>query len=493
MKLWTQALLALLSGTSITSSLAPYSLWWSAVVGLAVLLFVLSNSSKRHAFFIGWCFGLGMFGTGISWVYVSIHLYGNAPVWLAFSLTLIFAAALALLSGLGCYLLRTINPHSARIDLMLFPAIWVLGEWLRTWLLSGFPWLFAGYAHVQGPLQGWAPITGVFGISFIVAFSAAALVCFARLSASLKGLSIISVAAFWFAGMYLSPALWTSATGESVSVGLVQANIDQNEKWMASKIPSHIVLQEQLTQPLWGQDIVLWPESAIPMIHHRADGVLQRLEDKARANGSTFISGIPYQDLENVKVYNGIVALGDKPGLYLKQKLVPFGEFMPLESLLRGVIDFFDLPMSSFSPGPKNQDYFQHGDYSIAPLICYEAVYPSLLLGHTSGVPDILLTISNDTWFGTSIGPLQHLEMAQMRALELGRSMIRGTNNGVSALITPFGEVTKQTAQFKQEVLSGEASIQQGTTPFAKLGSWPVLGLSFLCLFWSISIKQRQS
>ena len=493
MKLWTQALLALLAGTSITASLAPYSMWWSAIIGLALLLYVLNDASKRRAFFLGWCFGLGLFGTGISWVYVSIHLYGNAPAFLAGILTLLFASGLALLSGMACYLLRLINPHSALIDLLLFPAIWVIGEWLRTWLLSGFPWLFAGYAHVQGPLQGWAPVIGVFGISFIIALSAGFIACFARLSFRSKVTTGLVVTVFWLSGMLVSPAQWTSPTGDHVRVGLVQANIDQNEKWLASKIPAHIVLQEQMSEPLWGHDLVLWPESAIPMIHHRAQRVLNRLQNKAISSGSTFITGIPYQDQNTAKVYNSIVTLGEQPGMYQKQKLVPFGEFMPLENLLRGIIDFFDLPMSSFSAGPENQAYFQLGQHSVAPLICYEAVYPALLLQHPAGVPDLLLTISNDTWFGTSIGPLQHLEMAQMRALELGRSMIRGTNNGVSALITPYGEISHRSEQFKQQVLSGRVIVQQGDTPFSKLGSWPVLGLSFLILVWAVLVRPKMA
>lgn len=490
MNAWASAFAAPSAGILLTLSLAPISIWPAAIVGLLLLLWALQHCSVKAALWRGWLFGLGLFGSGASWVYVSIHLYGNAPVPLAAFLTVLWCMGLALLSAFTCALLRWINPQSSALDIALFPALWVLGEWLRTWLLTGFPWLFIGYAHVDGPLQGWAPIGGVLSISFILAFTAAWLfqLLTERRLAKLAPVGAI-VISLWSIGLSLDANRWTTDTGETLDVGLVQANIDQSEKWQPDKLGQHIALQLRLSESLWHADVVLWPEAAIPMMYHQAEPLLRDLEARAQQQQTHFISGIPYRDPSNNAVHNSIVNLSEQRQLYFKRQLVPFGEFMPLESLLRGLIDFFDLPMSSFSAGPSDQGYLKIGDYKAAALICYEAVYLNLVKATDRLPPDILLTISNDTWFGSSFGPLQHLQMARMRALEWGRSMLRGTNNGVSALIGPDGRLLQQTEQFRQQVLRGSVPIRQGETPYAQFGTWPIL---LLCLALSVLTVLRR-
>jgi apolipoprotein N-acyltransferase len=191
-----------------------------------------------------------------------------------------------------------------------------------------------------------------------------------------------------------------------------------------------------------------------------------------------------HKDAESgdISIYNSVVGLGAGSGIYHKRRLVPFGEYLPLDSLLRGLINFFDLPMSDFSPGPNKAAMIRAGEYKLAPFLCYEIVYPDLVRA-SAAEADILLTISNDTWFGDSNGPLQHMEMARMRALENGRYLIRSTNNGVTAFVDYKGQVTQQLPQFTQDVLRGEVKVMQGTTPFTRFGHWPTLLLAFTLLF----------
>ncbi len=479
-KPWLRNLLAIVAGALITLSLAPFEVGAAGVASLLLLLFLLANCSPRAALVRGWFFGVGLFGSGASWVYVSIHVYGYAPVPLAVLLTLLFCLGLALLSALTCYIYRRLVAHDGYLSLAVFPALWVLGEWLRTWLLSGFPWLFAGYAQIDGPLHGWVPLVGVFGISYLLALSAVC--CFLLLQRRKNYWLLIPGLAPWLLGPLLATISWVTPLNEQLTVGMVQANVPQEEKWLASKIPEHIRLYEELTEKLWGKQIIVWPEAALSiMLQANAEPITERLDQRARDHNSAFFTGIPYRNPDGT-YYNGIVALGTGSGIYFKRRLVPFGEYVPMESMLRGLIDFFDLPTSHFTPGPAEQGFLQANDLTVAPFICYEVVYPNLLPTGNTRLPDLLLTISNDTWFGASIGPLQHLQMARMRALELGRSMIRSTNNGVSALIDANGNVTAQTAQFTQEVLTGSIQLYSGKTPYARFGNSALLLFCAACL-----------
>ncbi len=489
-KPWLQNLLAIFAGALVTVSLAPFNVGAASVASLALLLLLLSNCSPGAAFVRGWFFGVGLFGSGASWVYVSIHVYGFAPVPLAVFLTLLFCLGLALLSAVTCYIYKRVLAHDGYLSLAVFPALWVLGEWLRTWLLSGFPWLFIGYSQIDGPLHGWAPVLGVFGISYLLALSA---VCvFLWLQGRRNYWLLVPGLAPWLAGPLLATISWVTPLNDELTVGMVQANVAQEEKWLPSKTAEHISLHEKLTEALWGKQIIVWPEAAIPMLHANAQPILDQLDQRAQQGNSTFFTGIPYLNSDGT-YYNSIVALGRGDGVYFKRRLVPFGEYVPMENILRGLIDFFNLPTSHFTPGPAEQGFLQAGDLKVAPFICYEVVYPNLLPTGDTPLPDFLLTISNDTWFGASIGPLQHLQMARMRALELGRSMLRSTNNGVSALIDANGAITARTAQFTQEVLTGSIQLYSGKTPYARFGNGALLLFCAVCVALPLLRRKAKS
>ncbi|MEH6582763.1 MAG: apolipoprotein N-acyltransferase [Halioglobus sp.] len=477
-------ILAPLAGALVTLSLAPFSIWPAGIVSCIVLVHLLSTCTPRQALWRGWLYGLGLFGTGVSWVYVSIHVHGHAAAPLAVLLTALFCAGLALVHALFAWSYTRFVRELPGGMLVGFPALWVLFEWLRSWLLTGFPWLYLGYAHIDTWISGWAPILGVYGLSFICAITASCLYLAWRSRHCVSWLTYaVIITSLWVGGSQLKPIEWVAPASETpLSVALYQPNIPQEKKWDPSWYQPILEKYRSAMTPLYGYDIVVWPESAIPSFLQQSQEFLDPIAQQATDSDTALITGIPYRAPGSKAYYNSIVALGQGEGVYHKQRLVPFGEYVPLEKQLRGLIEFFDLPMSSFSAGEKAQAPLRAGAYRVAPFICYEVVYPDLV-ARSARSADLLITISNDSWFGHSIGPLQHLQMAQMRALENGRYMIRGTNNGISAVIDHRGKIRDQTEQFVETTLLTEARVLLGNTPFSSLGSLPVLGGCATALF----------
>lgn len=494
---WIGNGIALIAGALITLTLAPFNIWPLALIACMTLYIGLSELSARQAGIRSWWFGLGLFASGTSWVYVSIHDYGAASAPLAFFLTVLFVAGLAFFLALFGWLwarfFRQSN-HSTS-NALAFAALWVAIEAFRGWFLTGFPWLYIGYSQLHGPLAGFAPIGGVWLISFILAFSSVLLLILlknqqwqSRLTAALL-LPIL-----WVSGFALQSLEWTQPSGDPLSVTAIQGNIEQNLKWDPTQIEAQLLLYQSLTLNAAPSDLIIWPETAVPILKDQAQGYLNSMDRIIGRQDSALITGLPLRqndDNGNLRYYNAITTLGDSQGEYLKQKLVPFGEYVPLQDLLRGLIAFFDLPMSDFARGSNQQPPLNAKGYKIAPYICYEVVYPEFAT-KLAAQSDILLTISNDTWFGTSIGPMQHLQMAQMRALEAGRWMIRATNNGVSALIDPQGQISATVPQFQQAVLRGSVVPMQGLTPYLRWQSWPLILLCALCLIPAVLQRKLQ-
>lgn len=480
---WPGHLLALAAGPLVTLSLAPFSLVPAGIFALVLLALLLERLSPAQAFARGWWFGAGFWLSGASWVYVSIHDYGYAPVPLALALTLAYCLSLALLHSLFAWSYVRFLRQRPGGRWLGFAGLWVLWEWFRSWALTGFPWLYVGYAHLHSPLAGWVPLGGVFAASLITALSGAALAQW--LTPHRSRIALVAVLALWLGGWGLQWIDWTRPKGEPVSVALVQANVPQQMKWDETYFNDTLRLYRDLSAPLWSQaQIVVWPEAAIPAFYQQARPFIDGQAALAAQHGHALIAGVPYRAEPSAghprgAIHNSIVTLGEGSGVYHKQRLVPFGEYVPLERWLRGLIRFLDMPMSNFSAGPPNQPPLRAAGLDLGPLICYEVVYPDLVaewLPHS----DALITISNDAWFGRSIGPLQHLQMAQMRALEAGRPMIRGTGNGVTALIDHRGRITAQAPQFQRTTLTGAIQPMEGVTPFARTGVWPSILFSAL-------------
>ncbi|MDD2055266.1 apolipoprotein N-acyltransferase [Pseudomonas putida] len=490
---WPGNLLAMAAGALTTLTLAPFDIWPLSLLILAIFYRGLRELSPRQAAGRGWCYGFGLFGAGTSWIYVSIHTYGGASALLAGLLMLAFIAAIALFFALPAWLwARWIRRNEAPLaDAMAFAALWVGQEAFRGWFLTGFPWLYSGYSQLDGPLAGLAPLGGTWLISFALALTAALLCNAPRLLKNARKLFIavgaVLLVAPWALGLALKHHAWTEPSGEPLSVAAVQGNIEQSLKWDPAQLNAQLALYRDLTFSSKRVDLIIWPETAIPVLKDQAEGYLNMLGNFAADRRSALITGVPIrQEVHHEKRYfNGITVVGEGDGTYLKQKLVPFGEYVPLQDLLRGLIAFFDLPMSDFARGPADQPMLQAKGYQIAPFICYEVVYPEFAAS-LSARSDLLLTISNDTWFGTSIGPLQHLQMAQMRALEAGRWMIRATNNGVTGLIDPFGRITAQIPQFERGILYGDVVPMHQLTPYLRWRSWPLVMVCGLLFGWAL-------
>ncbi len=488
---WPGNLLALVAGTLTTLSLAPFDIWPLALLSVALLYLGLRETAAKQAAQRGWCYGFGLFASGVSWVYVSIHDFGAASPALAGLLTLGFVAGLALffalLGWLWVRLLR--NRHSALGDALAFAALWLALDALRGWILTGFPWLYIGYSQLDGPLAGLAPLGGVWLLSFAVALSATLLAAIPRLLTDKARLAaVVLLLSPWLAGLALEDHAWTTSKGEPLTVAAVQGNVAQSMKWDPKKLEMQLLLYRDMTFGSRPADLIVWPETAVPILKEHAEGYLTMMAGFANQRESALITGVPVRQPNaagELRYYNGLTSTGDGAGTYLKQKLVPFGEYVPLQDLLRGLIAFFDLPMSDFARGESGQPLLQAKGLQIAPYICYEVVYPEFAAG-LAAQSDLLLTVSNDAWFGRSIGPLQHLQMAQMRALEAGRWMIRATNNGITVLIDPYGQITEQIPQFEQAVLYGDVTPMQGLTPYLRWRSWPLIAVCMLLLGWAL-------
>ncbi|MDG1064903.1 MAG: apolipoprotein N-acyltransferase [Luminiphilus sp.] len=485
-------LFPIIAGALFVPGLAPMSAWPSTLLSVAALLYLMHHQSQHSAFLIGWLYGVGLFGAGASWVYVSINVYGQAPPPLAGALTALFCLGLAILTGLQMVFYRRCSRELKTPSPLLFAAIWVLFEWLRSWLLTGFPWLYVGYIALDTPAAGWAPVLGVYGLSFVIVGFSAAIGCLAlhRDDALRRGWAgtLIWVTIILM-GLPLNAISWTQNTTVPITAALYQPNISLEKKWDRRYFPT---IQQQYTDNslphFKNVDLVLWPESALPAYRDRVDDYLNHISTIAHETETTLITGIPTRD-ENGR-YNSIIALGLGAGEYRKQKLVPFGEYVPFEQSLRGLIKFFDLPMSNFIPGPNVPPILSTGTLNVASFICYEVVYPDFVWTGAR-TAEVLITVSNDSWFGRSMGPLQHLQMARFRALETGRPLLRGTNNGVSAIIDHKGELLVTAPQFEEIVITGEVQPKTGLTPIMWLGSTPTLTFCGLLIF-ATGLRRRR-
>ena len=471
---------SLAAGALLPFGLAPYDLWPLMLVSAAGLYWVLTRNNARPLR-DGWLFGVGKYGLGASWIYVSIHVYGDAPPPLAALLVALFVAAMALFPAAGAWLFLRFRAKHATVDAIWFAIAWTLLEWLLTWFLTGFPWLFAGYAMLDTPLEALAPVGGVLLVGFAAVLTAACLVSWR------KWTSWIAAALPWIAAWLIADMPWTES-GQAHRVALVQGNIPQEIKWDADGASATFERYAALSAPVWDRHLVVWPEGVFYTGTRRAQAFLSAMS--TRAEGTLVLGVVVGEDApEGAKYYNAALATGAGDGYYRKERLAPFGDFVPLQGMLRGLIGFFDLPMSSLSPGEPGQPPLRgtHG-ITLGMAICYEIAYPELVR-QRAAVADALITLSNDTWFGESIGPLQHMQIARMRALENGRYVLRATNNGVTAIVDANGRVASRLPQFESGVLTGVFRRTRGTTPFARFGS--MLVVVPLVLFLAVVIGVR--
>ncbi len=474
-----QLLLSLALGAASVLAFAPFNLGLLALFALAVLLQLLWHApGAAPAARIGYAFGLGLMGFGVFWLRISINEFGGVTPLLAVSATGLFVLSVALYFALSAWLIKRFGPsrNPLLFMLMVAPAAWLLVEWLRSWLLTGFPWLSLGYSQLDLPLAGFVPLLGVLGTGALLVFSAGLLNLWRRLW------PVLLLLALWAAGLALSWLDWTEPAGEPLQASLVQGNIPQQDKWKSELFMPSIHQYLSLTEQAGDAQLVIWPETAISAFDSDVEeSVLQPLHALMQGQGRDLLSGIVARQ-EDGSYYNAMISFGvSGRNHYYKRHLVPFGEYLPLRPLLGGVLDFLQIPMSDFSVGGDQKPLVPLAGHPVGVNICYEDAFAGEVL---RALPEaaFLVNASNDAWFGESLAPHQHLQIARMRALESGRYLLRATNTGISAIIDPRGEIRAQAPQFTQAVLTGRIQPMQGMTPYARWQDVPLLVLATMLL-----------
>ena len=483
---------ALLAGAALVLAFAPFGLWPIAVPALAAFLLALQGRDTRGAFAIGWLFGVALLGLGVAWIRISLNEFGNMPAAAANALMLLFVAAMALYYGLLGALVQRLSLHVRpwAAALLLFPGLWVLLEWLRGWLFTGFPWLSVGTGQIDGPLRGLAPVLGVYGLSLAVAFSAGLLVCALRWRGRPALAAAGTLVLLWAGAGLMARLDWTRPAGAPLTVSVIQGNVEQSVKWDADGLLPTLGIYLGLTGEHLDSDVVVWPETAVPdFLHNVERSLITPLAETAREHATEVVIGLPVMETAE-RYYNGLISLGSADDRYYKRHLVPFGEFLPFAAQLRPLIDWFEVPMSNFSRGRVARPLLQVGPHAVGASICYEDVFAAEV---RQALPDarFLINVSNDAWFGDSLAPHQHLQSARLRALENGRWLVRATNTGISAIIDPRGRVSARLPLFERAVLTGEITPRVGSTPFAAAGSAVALMLAVALVLAALLLRRR--
>jgi apolipoprotein N-acyltransferase len=470
-----EELLAAIAGAVLPLAFAPFGFFWLAPLSYATLFFLWRDTTPGRAFVLGGIYGFVSFLTGLHWIYFSVHDVGLLPVGTSVVLTIALPGVLALyIGGLGAIAARWFPTTGLVAWLGILPALWVLTEWLRGWLFTGFGWLAAGYTQTDSWLMGYAPVLGILGMSWAVllcAGCALALVVGKTRERAVAASVLVVVAG---TGYGLGTLRFTPANDEERTIAIVQGAIPQTYKYDPAQLLPTVALYRRLTEASHGHDLIIWPEAAIPDFFERWRGPLEEIAQRAAQHGSVLMLGILGVHAETRAGQNVLVAMTDPPSVYVKRHLVPFGEFYPVPDFVRAWLRLNNLPSTDMSSGVPEQPPLAAGGERIAVTICYEDLFGAEQL-HSLPDATLLVNVANDAWFGDSIGPPQHLQIARVRAAEAGRYMLRATNTGVSAVVDPTGAVVDTLPSFEAGVLTATVRGHTGLTPYARWGNYPVV------------------
>lgn len=465
-------LLAAALGALGVLAYAPFDLFWLApAVWLGLLLLLRTAGSVRQAALTGFAFGLGFFLCGVSWVYVSLSVFGGMPWWLAGIAAFLFCTVMALFPLLAGAAFKRWQPATDWRQAVFLAVLIALADWLRSWIFTGFPWLAAGYSQTPpSPLAGFAPLLGVHGLSLFVVLAGTLLICRWR--------GALVVVALLATGFALRQVAWTTPDGDPIRVALIQGNVPQEMKFRPEALVRTLNLYRELIEAHPAQ-LTLLPETAIPIFFDQLPPeYVGALKAAAARQGGDLILGTLTGDNEHY--WNSALSLGASPlQTYSKTHLVPFGETIPPG--FSWFMQLATIPMSSFARGPERQPPLAVAGRQVAVNICYEDAFGEEII---AALPQagILANLSNTAWFGRSLAQPQHLQIARMRAIETGRPMLRATNTGMTAVIAADGTVTATLPPFTQGVLQAEVTAHQGLTPYARFGNGPALALCVLLL-----------
>jgi len=521
--LWLKGRLALgllLGGALHALSFAPDPLpqWALSPLQLCTMAWLVTcvwrAPTGLYAARRAWFFALGHFVVGLYWLTISMHVYGSMPMPLAIVALVALSAYLALFASLAAWLVHQIKAVTrSSLSAMVWASFawasaWTVSEWLRATLFTGFPWLNIGYAHVDSWFAGWSSVLGLYGVTFVTAFNAAAIATLvgthARAQTSLRALIGVLAILFALSGLLLRHIKWSTPTGAPLVARLVQGNVDQGVKFT----PDHLykIIQEHLRlaatpvpvvspQP----QVVLLPETVMAVFQHQiAPAAWQAWIDIAKTQRSTLLIGSALYDSKTGAYTNSVIGIDGSTTVqqlsnatmaqrYDKSHLVPFGEFVPFG--FRWFVNLMSIPLGDFTRGTSKQKPFVIDGQRLAPNICYEDIFGEELLPAvrgTTGAQDgatILANFSNLAWFGDSWALRQHWQMSRLRAIETSRPMLRATNTGATGAIDHRGRDIAQLPPNRVGVLDTTIQGQQGLTPYVRLGNGLILGISVLILF----------
>ena len=478
-----------MAGAALSFAFAPFGLWPLAVLAPALLFALWQDAPPRRAAWLGFLFGAGTFGAGTWWLYISIHGFGEAPVWLTIVLIVALVAIMAAWQALLGYLAARLLPAGGAARWLIgLPGLWLLVEWWRGWFLSGFPWLSLGYSQTDTPLAALAPVGGVYLLSAVLALAAGALLALRRGARAARMAALAVLVAPWVAALALQRVSWTQADGAPVTVAVAQGAVPQDLKWqIQNRLPTR-ELYRGLNERVLGTRLIVWPESALPELANDAQDFLRQVYGAAHARGSDILMGVVRADGDDY--YNSILALGDEVAFYDKRHLVPFAEYFPVPAFVRSWLRLLSLPYSDFKRGRAGQAPLVVGGLKVAATICYEDAFGSEQLGSLRDA-NLLVNVTNDAWFGRSPARFQHFQIARLRALESGRYLIRAANDGVSAVVGPKGEILAEAAEYRPTVLQGTVQPLRGLTPYARAGNGPVVAVGLFAVLFAASRGRR--
>ena len=476
--------LASVAGLLLTLSFAPYHYAYLSIPALMFLYRSWTVLNIKSAMLVAYLFGLGLFASGIWWTYISIHDFGGADAISASLISFLLIAVWSLFPALVAFLVkRFVSTENAWLKIAAIAWLWVAVEYLRGyWLLNGFPWLQIAYSQIETPLAGFAPLIGVYGVGFLLAVSAFVVMEMISNKSFLKS-GLLFLLLCWGTGAGLKNIAWTHAIGEPISITLVQGNIAQSEKWQPEQRLNSLKTYQALTEQHWqDSQIIIWPETAIPAFYHQVqDFFLKPLAVAAKQHHVDLVVSMPTKG-EGKSYFNSAVVLGAEQHFYHKNHLLPFGEYLPLQPLSGWILDQLNIPLGDFTPGADKQTLLFAAGYPFITTICYEDAFGEQLTRQLSEAA-FIVNVTNDAWFGDTSQAYQHFQMAQMRALETGRYLVRATNTGVTGFIAPDGRILKQAPTFTSIAITEHIVPMAGITPYAYLGDNLIFFIILLGLF----------
>ncbi len=480
----SRVLLPVILGAVCVLGFSPFYLYPISILSLIGLMHCWQQcETAKQAALTGFMFGLGLFGTGIYWIFISLHTYGGMPGIMAGLSTFLLAAFLSLFPAITGVLSKHISARQKHAFLLAVPIFWALSDWVRSWIFTGFPWLTMGYSQLpHSPLAGYVPMFGIYGISTITVLVAS--LTYALLNQNLatyRQLSLTAVLGIIICGALLKTVEWSVPSGKPLSVSLLQGNIDQTIKW-APEIAEHTLNQYLKMVEQSQAKLIILPETAMPVLSSNIpEEMLSRLKQHGINNQGDILVGMV--ERENGEYFNSVLSYGtSQTAVYRKSHLVPFGEFIPLKTIFGWIYrDWLNMPLSDLSRGSIAQQPMPVAGEKVAVNICYEDVFGEEIIRQLPEAT-LLVNVSNDAWYGDSYAADQHMQFSQARALETGRMMLRATNTGATAIIDRKGYVISHAPHFVQTSLDGVVQGYTGTTPYVRWGNWPFVIFSFIAL-----------